>query len=165
LRDAGPAEDRDLLVAVLPAVAVGAHEGAVAPKLRDARDVGHAVAHAAGDQDAAGGERLAAGERGAERARALDAGHDALAELDRRQLRQLLPSGCVELGGARAVLAEEAADHGRAAVAGLAGVDDERAHARPPEHERGGEAGGRAADDDGFEVRFHVPQVDAAKPL
>jgi hypothetical protein len=130
VRGAGPPEDRDPLVAVLPAVAVGAHEGAVAPQLREARHVRHAVAHAAGDQDAPGGDRVAALERGAERAPGLDTGHDTLAELDRRQLRQLLPAGCVELGRARAVLAEQAADRGRAAVAGLARVDDERARSR-----------------------------------
>jgi len=48
VRGAGPADDRDLLVAVLPAVAVGTHEGAVAPQLREARHVRHAVAHADG---------------------------------------------------------------------------------------------------------------------
>ena len=90
--------------------------------------------------------------------RGLDAGHEAVAELDRRQLRQLLAAGCVELGRARAVLAEEAADRGRAAVAGLARVDDERAHTRPPEDQRGGEAGGRAANDEGLDVGFHAPQ-------
>ena len=161
--DARPSEDRDLLVTVLPAVAVRAHEGMVAPQLGEARHVRDAVAHPARDQDAPGGDRVAAGERDEEGARGLDAGHGAGPQLDRRQLGQLVATGCVELGWARAVLAEEAADRGCVAVAGIAGVHDEGSHARPPEHERGGEAGSRAAHDKGFEVGFHAPQDDGPR--
>jgi hypothetical protein len=167
VRGAGRAEDADPPITELPAVAVRAGEGCGAPQRRETRRVRHAVAHAACQQDAAGADAAAVGERRAERRiRAvaggrLDTGHDTRAQLDRRQRRELVAAGGIELRRARAVLAEQAADRRRRAVARLAGIHHERAHPRAAEHERSGEAGGRAADDEGVKVSLHADRLAA----
>ena len=164
MRSGGRAEDADPPVSMLPAVAVRAGECRPAPQLREARRVGHGVAHAAGQQHAAGGDGTAVDERRMERwlcavaGGRLDPSHQPRAQLDRRERSELRAAGGIELSGARAVLAEQAADRVRRAVARLTGIHDERAHSCTAEHERGGEAGGRAADDEGVDVRVHASQ-------
>ncbi len=139
----------DALVAHLVAVAERAVDDAVSPVLGQSGDVGQLVDEAGGGEHATGDHRVAAGQCEAEAA-------VAAAGRRRRRCRRAprRRSGGPPRGrslrmsdGADAVVAEVAVHVRGGSVARLAGVDDDHRSALPTELQRGGESGGRPADD------------------
>ena len=142
-------EDAERPVADLPAVAERAVEHRPPEAFGQAGDVGVAVVHAGGEQDPARHDAGAVGQVEHEpRLAAAAVHHLAGAHLDARVAGQLGAAIRVEVGRRPAVVAEEAADAVGHAVALPAGVEHQRAAARPAEHQGGAEAGGPTADDD-----------------
>jgi hypothetical protein len=125
-----------------------------------------AVLHARGQQHAPGGLRRAVAELEHEAVLVAPAGHDGTgAELDGRVGAQLGAALGVQVRRRRLVVAEQAADPVRDAVALLAGVDDERAAAGAAEHERCAEACGPGADHDAVPGGVHAATVAADRRI
>ena len=154
----GHAEHGERPVAHLPAVAVGARGGGVAPHLAQAGEVREQQAHAVGEEEALRAQAPAALQRDLEaeggrrpRRSGGDAGH-AGGDGGHAVGGELLATEAEQLEGRRAVPGEEAVQVRRRAVEGLAGVQHEHPPPGPAEHEAGAQPGGAAADDDALPV-------------
>ena len=140
-------EDGEPLVAVLEAVAVRAGVRADPPDLGEARNVGHLVEHARGEEH--GPRQVRAAGRGdaegaVEPLGVLDlGGHD----LDAVAAEFRAAAGA-QVRRVEAIVAEHAVHLMGGVVARLGTVEDQDASARAAEHERGVETGRPGADDD-----------------
>ena len=138
----------DAPVADLEAVAERAVDDVAAPVLGQAVDVGELVDQTGGGEHPAGDHGVATDELDAEAA-VVGAGHvdDAAGEDLAAVAADLLATDRGQLRRRQSLVTEVAVHVGGGGVARLAGVDDDHRAALAPELERGGESGGRPADD------------------
>jgi hypothetical protein len=158
----GAADDAQLLVADLVAVAVGAVQHVTCPPLCQPRDVGQLVAQAGGDQQTSGRDPLPAVEENPEPGPAIghqvgDRAGDDLAAVT----GDLVPAGGKELSWGQAVAGQIAVHMGGGGVAWLAGIDHEDLPAGSGQDQGCGQAGGASADDH-YVVSVHGPRLAPA---
>lgn len=138
----------DGLVAVLPAVAVGAVVNAVAVKSGEARFGWHVVDATGGEENDAGGDAFLVNRDDFKLVFfSVDRADGGVADRHVRIGVELLAADGAELDGMRAVAREIAVKGSREGVAWFAGVEDEHTAAAAAEKESSAQAGGAAADD------------------
>ena len=147
-------EDGDPLVADLPAVAVGAVQHVPAPPLGEPGHVGQLVDHAAGDQDASGGDASTALGGDEEGARFAGQAHDAVVEHLDAVRRHLGAADLEQLERGDALAPEVVVGVVGRGVAGLAGIDHQHRAPGPAEGHRTAQAGHAATDH--HHVESHV---------
>ena len=147
-RARGAAQDAELAVADLVAVAVGAVQDVAGPPIAEPGDVGQLVAQAGGDQESPRRDPLPVLEQDPEPARPSGTSSVTVpATISPPYAVTSSPAGREQLGGREAVAGEVAVHVGGRRVARLAGVDHQDLAAGPGEDQGCGQAGGAAADD------------------
>jgi hypothetical protein len=156
----GAADDAELVVADLVAVAVGAVQDVTCPPIGKAGDVGELVPEPGGDQQPAGADAAALGEQHPEAVPAVgnDVGDGAVQEVTAVP-GDLVTPGREQLRGGHPVTRKEAVHVCRRGVAWRAVVDHDDVAAGPRQDQSRGETGGATADD-GYVEGGHDTSVD-----